>query len=190
MKLEECVGYKDLVERVKRDASRSGCFNPNGCDNPERRFKRVGCDHLYCDKFAWIIARAKHYAEKTGVEASELLDRWMEDCTYWYMNYFQDCNQPMISGDRVRVFETLDDLKKSIGDQGFRCPSCGKVSKSPYECDACHWKSYGLLKTCGKGVSVFMKSELKCNEIFMPLAWEPPTEEVKECPRESPSTQA
>jgi hypothetical protein len=36
----------------------------------------------------------------------------------------------------------------------------------------CDWKAYGLLRTLGKGASIFIKSKLKVFDIFMPVAWE------------------
>jgi hypothetical protein len=96
------------------------------------------------------------------------------------MNYYQDSNQPEIKAERARVFETVTELLASIGSTGFRCPNCGGVSKSPYECtsgkktrgEACDWKVYGLFGHMGKGISVYVKESLKGENIFMPVAWE------------------
>ena len=79
-------GYESLMKKVKKDCiGGSNCFNPNGCDKNENK-----CFHRYCDKFKWIIDRAKHYAEKTGLNWEEILDKWEESCDYWYMNYYQE----------------------------------------------------------------------------------------------------
>lgn len=145
------------------------------------------CGHKYCDQFKWIIDRAKHYAEKTGLEWEEILDSWMEDCNYWYMNYFQDCNQPEIKNDTVKVFETTEDMLNAVGERKFRCPSCGGISTDPYECNSgkeiskatknkqakiCDWKVYGLFKDLGKGVYIYCKDKKKGQTIFMPISWE------------------
>jgi hypothetical protein len=104
------------------------------------------------------------------------------------MNYYQDCNQPMINSERVRVFETRDDLLQSIGKTGFRCPACDGVSTSPYECTSgkemskgkiCDWKVYGLFGDLGKGVFVYLKDSLRGDTIFMPVAWES-TQEIQQ----------
>lgn len=157
LNITECEGYKKLLAAVERDEqSQTRCHN-------------------YREKLAWIIARAEHYAEKTGLSASEILDAWEKRRDYWYMNYYQDSCQPEIKGDKVRVFDTVDDLKASIVVPEFRCPKCGGVSSDPYKCnasDTCDWKSYGLFGTLGKGVYVFVKSELYGQNIFMPVAWE------------------
>lgn len=88
-------GYESLVNKVKIDCDEGeGCFNPNGCDQKFRR--SIKCSHKYCDKFKWIIDRAKHYAEKTGLNWEDILDSWEEDCNYWYMNYYQEAKQPLI----------------------------------------------------------------------------------------------
>ena len=142
--------------------------------------------HDYRGKLAWIVERAIHYAEKTGLSAVDILTAWEEKRSYWYMNYYQEANQPKISGDSVRVFETVEDMTASIGKSGFRCPYCKGVSKSPYECDSgvkvtlsnkkgkhpCNWKVYGLFGAMGRGVYVFVKSALRGENIFVPIAWE------------------
>lgn len=160
--IEECDGYKKLSAAV---------------ENNLKEREGIRCQK----KFDWVIERAKHYAEKTGLEAADILDAWENHRTYWYMNYYQDCNQPLMKGDEtVRVFETQDDLKNSIGKAGFRCPHCGGISKNPYECDSglmvsgktCDWKSYGLLGCMGKGAHFFLKDKLRGETIFIPVAWE------------------
>lgn len=158
----DCGGYRKLLDAVKRDEETSAGM------------------HDYRSKLAWIVARARHYAEKTGLAAEDILDAWEDRRDYWYMNYYQECNQPALSDDSVRVFDTLEDLRDSIGGAGFRCPLCGGVSRSPYECDSgnrvdgkpCDWKVYGLFRDLGKGVSVYVKEKLAGERMFMPVAWE------------------
>lgn len=192
-------GYESLVEAVKRDCAHGeGCFNPNGCDkeffitvpedNPELRkyFKtackhNVKCFHNYCDKFKWVIDRAKHYGEKLNIPWESILDSWEEMRSYSWNNYYQEANQPEIKHGKVKVFETVDDLTNSFNGLGFRCPRCNGVSSSPYECDSgkeiesgkkCDWKVYGLFKDMGKGVFVYVKDQLRGETIFIPVAWE------------------
>jgi len=175
-KIEDCDGYKKLRAAVDDDHKRQSGF------------------HDYEKKFAWVLDRAKHYAEKTGLTQIDILNSWEKQRTYWYMNYYQDCNQPEIEGGSVRVFDTLDDLRAAIGRQGFRCPACDGVSKDPYTCDSgkrlmvtkgkgkkaklvegdkvCDWKVYGLLGDLGKGVYIFVKSEMRGQRVFKPVAWE------------------
>jgi hypothetical protein len=157
MNITECEGYKKLILAVEHDEQKSPNF------------------HNYRGKLEWILARAKHYAEKTGLSATDILDAWEKNRDYWYMNYYQDSKQPEIKGDDVRVFDTVEELRSAIGDREFRCPACGGVSSDPYKCNAsdkCDWKSYGLFGAIGKGAYVFVKSELRGQELFMPVAWE------------------
>jgi hypothetical protein len=157
---EECIGkLKDYAEK-KTDCGKK-------------------CE--YCDKFRWIIDRAKYYAEKTGLNWEDILDSWEKDRDYWYMNYYQDSNQPEIKTDKVRIFDTQTDMLKAIDEKKFRCPCCGGVSTDPYECNSglpmdkrkiCDWKIYGLFGDIGKGVYVFCKDIIKGQYIFMPLSWE------------------
>lgn len=166
--IESCAGYKALKTAIEEDQKRE----------PGRDF---------ASKLAWVIARAQHYADKTGLDAADILDAWEKGRTYWYMNFYQDCNQPEIEGDGVRVFETKEDLRTALGDAPrFRCPACDGVSKNPYECDSgkvgktltggknkpCDWKVYGLLGDLGKGVFVFVKAEMRGERLFKPVAWE------------------
>lgn len=158
----ECEGYRKLLASVKRDEESGDKW------------------HKYRDKLAWVVARARHYAEKTGLRAEDILDAWEDRRDYWYMNYYQESRQPEIKGNNVRVFETVADLSASVGKAGFRCPHCNEVSKSPYACDsgvmmdgkACDWKVYGLFGHMGKGVSVFVKEKVAGESLFMPVAWE------------------
>jgi hypothetical protein len=161
--IEESEGYKKLLASVRRDIE-------------EKR-----CDRCQ-EKFDWIIERVKHYAEKTGLEAADILDVWEKHRDYWYMNYYQDSNQPLLDGEeKIWVFETQNELKNSVGNSGFRCPNCGGVSKNPYECDTeilmkngkpCNWKSYGLFGCMCKGAHFFLKDKMRGETIFIPIAWE------------------
>lgn len=180
-------GYEKLKEDVIRDC-KEGCFNENGCDHEFTRMVPAEgimkdytdtvcmcvskCTHKYCDKFKWVVDRAKHYAEKTDLKWEDILNSWEEDREYWYMNYYQERNQPEIKNDKVKVFESTNEMLKSIGDKKFRCPSCGGVSKNPYECNHCGWNVCGLFGDLGKGIFVYYKNKLKGETIFMPLAWE------------------
>lgn len=161
-------GYEKLSEAVKADCSKGGgTFHPEGCVQCGGK-----CFHRYCDKFKWVTDRAKSYGEATGLNWEEILDSWEEDRGYWYMNYYQDSNQPEIKGGKVRVFNTLEEFRNVIGDMKFRCPSCSKVTADPYECKSCGWKVYGFLGDLGKGVFVYIKEKLKGENIFMPISWE------------------
>lgn len=157
MDITESDGYKKLLASVERDEQKSPGF------------------HDYRGKLQWVVSRAEHYAEKIGVPSIDIINAWEKNRDYWYMNYYQDCNQPEIKGDIVRVFDTIDALKAAIGAPQFRCPKCEGISSNPYECNAsneCDWKSYGLFGTLGKGVYVFVKSELRGQDMFTPIAWE------------------
>lgn len=161
----DCDGYRKLLAAVERDEKDAPNF------------------HDYRAKLLWIISRANHYAEKTGLSPESILDAWEERRNYWYMNFYQEGQQPEIKGDTVKVFETVAELEESIDARGFRCPSCEGVSKSPYTCDTgiiahgkpCDWKVYGLFGHLGKGVFVFVKEKLTGENLFMPVAWESAT---------------
>ena len=184
-------GIESLQAAVKRDCEQyGGNFSPGGCSHTIHKDDRnkaqtecgANCCHRYCDKYIWVIDRAKQYAEKTGMTMEKIIEGWETDRTYWYMNYYQDCNQPACAdGGDLRFFETLEEFLASIEkDKGFRCPACEGISKNPYKCtcEKCDWAAYGLLGTMGKGISVFVKEKNRMDHIFMPIAWE--SERIKE----------
>jgi len=155
------------------------CFNENGCNvNPSK------CFHKYCDKYKWIIDRAKHYEKRIGISYLKIIQAWEKKRTYWYQNYYQECNQPLLN-ENVKIYDTVEDVKKAIGNK-FRCPNCKGITTNPYECNskkitkdikdgkkrACNWKVYGLFGSLGKGVSIFIKDKLANEHIFMPIIWE------------------
>lgn len=161
-------GYDRLSSAVEKDClNDGGSLHPEGCCNCGGK-----CFHKYCNKFKWVIDRAKAYAEALEVDWQEVLDSWEADRDYWYMNYYQDVNQPEIKDGTVKVFNSLEEFRTAIGKFEFRCPSCGGVTTDPYKCKACGWKVYGLLGDLGKGVFVYIKDKLKGESIFMPLSWE------------------
>lgn len=185
-------GIDSLKDAVLRDTKEAeNCFNENGCDHEFQRMQpetnprliEMGftrccravskCSHKFCNKYKWIIERAKHYAEKTEKTFEEILEVWESDRTYWYMNYYQECNQPLLEGNGFYLYEDwVTELKKRFGDDPkkwqFVCPSCGNIQtiqdfidynienpegKVYYNCigryvqgKGCDWTLGGLLK--------------------------------------------
>ena len=156
-------GLQSLEQSVRRDCSN---FTPTGCI--------AGCKyaHDYCNKYKWVIERAEHYAAIMGMTKEEVIECWEESRGYWYMNYYQDANQPLLDHGNVKVFETVEDLRESAKPElGFICPSCGKETKDSTSCEHCDWKAWGLLRTLGKGFDVFIKKPFKHDHVFRPVAW-------------------
>lgn len=175
--LSKSEGYKCLKAAVLSDCMEGqGCFNINGCDKPGR----VKCFHRYCDRFRWVIGRATHYSCKTGISVAELLNTWESDRSYWYMNYYQDGNQPKLNRSDIYMLDTLDDFKKILDAKEFRCPACGGISTDPQRCDSgkithnkvCDWKSYGLFGCLGRGTYIFIKEKAKGHTLFTPISFE------------------
>jgi len=192
-KVSNSSGYKKLKASVIHDIHDRGnrqsiChkFSPTGCNKKRHEYVDGrcyvrGCSHAYCNKFKWIIDRAKHYSYHLGIPLETVLDTWEKDRGYWYMNYYQDGNQPKITGIEVKVFETVEDFQKTVANKGFRCPRCGGVSKNPQTCTIgklmsknkkCDWKSYGLFGHLGKGITVYIKTNGIPIPIFKPIVYE------------------
>lgn len=130
----------------------------------------------YCQKFRWIIDKAKHYEEKLGIPWKEIIQSWEEYRRYWYMNYYQECNQPKIESNDVFVFESAEEMREKIGTE-FICPCCKGISTNPYECNSgvkvgknkvCDWKAYGFLQF--DLAFIYCKKERKSTKCFMPKA--------------------
>ena len=159
---EDGPGLKELRELAEDDLKRGNIY--------------VGS----LEKIEWIIERAKHYQLKTGKPYQEIIDTWVSKKNYWYINYFQEANQPLITGEDVYLFENIEEAKESFKELGFRCHRCGGISKSPKECDTnividkktCDWKAYGLFGTLGKGVTIILKDTISIENIFKPVAYE------------------
>lgn len=161
-------GYEKLGAAVTKDCEESGgTFHTEGCCECGAK-----CFHRYCDKFRWAVDRAKAYGAATGLKWEDILDSWEDDRDYWYMNYYQNCNQPDIKAGKVRVFDTLEDFRTAVGEKKFRCSSCGKITTDPYECKTCGWAVYGLLMGLGKEAFIYVKDKMKGAHIFMPISWE------------------
>ena len=185
-------GLDSLIEatvvglREKRDFASRWCkvFTEECIDKlKEYAENRTDCGNKceYCQKFKWVIDRAKQYGEKMAVDWKDVLKSWENDRSYWYLNYYQDSNQPEIKSDKVRIFDSVDEMLKSVSDKKFRCPACGGISTDPYECNSglkmskgkkCDWKVYGLFGDLGKGVFVYCKDQLRGETMFMPITWE------------------
>lgn len=141
-------GIESLQEAVKRDCEKSGdgCFSETGC--PKERYQYVPaegamrkhtetvcrrvskCTHSYCDKYKWVIERAEYYASLAGTTKERVLEAWERNRTYWYMNYYQDCNFPK-ADEKTKILK-VDDwrriLTEKFGDARnwrFVCPICG-----------------------------------------------------------------
>jgi hypothetical protein len=158
---------KKIIENLKDEARRSW----NGSIGEERAIKLEN----------YLRNKLKEYSEKLNIPQDEILKSWESDRSYSAINYYQECNQPSINAEKVKVFETVDEMLKSFEDKNFRCPACGGVSSNPYKCNSgkemskdkiCDWKVYGLFGDLGKGVYVYCKDKLKGETIFLPIAWE------------------
>ncbi len=130
-----------------------------------------------------VVEICSHYADKLNLDPLEVFEALERQRTYSYPNYYQEANFPNL--DKVMIFENVEEMNKIISpSKGFKCPACGGVSKSHTVCDSgvekdgnvCDWKSYGLFRTLGKGLSILIKDkwlqDAKVYEIFYPISLE------------------
>ena len=159
-------GIATLTESVLKDiAGDEGC---KGCGLHEEGCIRNRSFHKWCDKYAWVIKRAKMYAEKTDQTWEEVLKGWESNRNYWYMNYYQECHQPEL-GELCRVYEDIEECRKALRGQRFECPHCKKMVSDPETCPECDWKSWGLFSS---PYHVYLKKEGQVIPIFRPGNWD------------------
>ncbi len=129
-----------------------------------------------------ILEVADNYSNVLGLTKLEVIKAIEDKRTYSSINYYQKANFPKLKDD-VIVYENQKELHEKIQPKrGFRCPSCGGISKDPYTCDSgeknsdgkiCDWKAYGLFGTMGKGLRFTVKDMFlenpRVDEIFMPI---------------------
>ncbi|MEQ0217802.1 hypothetical protein ABLV18_27070 [Klebsiella sp. CN_Kp114] len=165
------VQKKELDERAIIQRIEDECLS-SGFDVTTVRIMVDFIDHML-----------EQYSEKLAVPPGEIIQAMESIRSYSAPNFYQEANLPDLYG--VTIYETLADFRNAIPSNKFRCPSCGGVSNSPYDCDSikatkehpdgviCGWKSYGLFRTINKGARILILSEFLTkpvvHEIFMPL---------------------
>ena len=118
----------------------------------------------------WALARAGQYADRLGIDRDTVLAAWEEHRNYWYVNYYQEANQPDLSNHHVvTLAEWVAEGQRLFGkdklDWKFRCPYCGHIQtprefmtvglnpQSAYlSCVGCKWTIGGLINVGGRYV--------------------------------------
>lgn len=196
-------GIESLRASVIHDCTGGqNCFNEKGCDHEFQRMVpqdnpellKMGmkrscisvskCFHKYCDKYKWVLDRAAHYAEKCGKTSEEVIEIWEKDRSYWYMNYYQECNQPLLTSEKIVLYEDWkNELESRFGKNpnkwAFVCPSCGHIQTkedfiaagkedgSPYyNCIGRYKSGVGCDWTLGGLLSIHTTSVLKDAQVF------------------------
>lgn len=49
----------------------------------------------------WALERASQYANALNVDRETVLEAWESDRDYWYVNYYQEFNQPSLENKNV-----------------------------------------------------------------------------------------
>ncbi|WP_417536305.1 hypothetical protein [Methylophaga sp.] len=83
-------GYKSLKEAYMHDCRRAG-----------KEARPMRNKDEYYKKFQWVIARCLHYASKQNRTPWDVLNEWESKRTYWWINFYQDCNQPKIMPESI-----------------------------------------------------------------------------------------
>lgn len=121
-------GIESFTDAVKKDCQDGqNCFNENGCDQD-----RPKCFHRYCNKYLWVINRAKQYEQVTGIPYLKIIEEWETNRTYWYMNYYQECNQVELKPGKFMLYKDwVEELNRRFGKDAkqwrFKCVQCGHI---------------------------------------------------------------
>jgi len=140
---ENSLEYEELLSKIDKDL--------HGSDDPLR----------FQDTLIFIRKMTENYSNKLGLDEYEILKSLEENRNYWSANYYQESKFPLLD-DEVNIYEDIKSLRKLIDrSKGFRCGSCGEVSRgagAEYECSECNYKTYGFLQV-GKQYQVVIKDE-------------------------------
>jgi len=138
-----------------------------------------GLADIYRRKFQWVLDRARQYAEFCHTDRDTVLEAWENARDYWFVNYYQDCNQPDLEKSQVLFIDDwMEKGRKLFGDDPldwkFKCPACCHVQTMRQFKDAgekpdlayincasryglgglsnCNWSMGGLFKIGGQYV--------------------------------------
>ena len=113
-------GIQTLQEAIKKHCS---LFNPEQLHDEKCR---------YCPTYFWVLERASQYAEFSGKSVEDVVMAWERVRDYWYLNFYQDCNQPDLKKAHVEVLSYANwtkELTEKWGENSkqwkFKCVQCG-----------------------------------------------------------------
>ena len=93
--ISQSKGYKSLKAAYVNDVQTSSS-----------RSKTELLKHFY-----WVINRAKHYAYIHQCPLEVILSRWEQERSYWWLNYYQDTNQPKYCSTSKQYKKTKSKIK-------------------------------------------------------------------------------
>ena len=89
----------------------------------------------------------------------------------WYIEQFGRTPDEGKEAKKEELATALSSMMYGGFEDRRRYEAALTAITDPYECKACGWKVYGLFGDMGKGVFVYIKSELKGCNMFMPISW-------------------
>ncbi len=168
-------GIESLQQSIKKDCAE---FSPEKLHSEKCR---------YCPRYFWVLDRAQQYAELTGTTLEEVIKAWEEGRDYWYLNYYQDCNQPDLTKEAGRKVVLFNDWKSQLiekfgedsQDWKFICVVCGNIQcgkdfvaigenpqQSSFNCIGRYTKEKGCDWTLGGFLQIHKTVVLKDLQIF------------------------
>lgn len=101
-------GYKSLKAAYERDVQ-------DAHKDAQRGHRPMRNKQEFRKKFDWVIARAIHYAYHKQTTVDDILNMWeAQRSWYWYLNFYQECNQPwLVKSEHVKPQSVRTYYKKS-----------------------------------------------------------------------------
>jgi hypothetical protein len=103
--ISQSEGYRSLKAAYTRDVQEC-----NKSVQREHRPMRKKAE--FFEKFQWVVSRAIHYAHHQSRSVSEVLTEWEAKRRYWWLNYYQECNQPWLVKSEYVKHRTLRNFFK------------------------------------------------------------------------------
>ena len=89
-------GYKSLKAAYERDVQ-------DAHKTAQRGHRPMRNKQEFRKLFDWVIARATHYAYHKQTTVDVILNQWEARRDYWWLNYYQESNQPwLIKSEHVK----------------------------------------------------------------------------------------
>lgn len=116
-------------------------------------------------KYEWALERAQQYADHLGVTRDEVLAAWEQERDYWYVNYYQESNQPDLTRRNVVTLEQWEAEGERLYGKNrlewrFRCPTCGHI-QTPQEFKAAGIGPHAAYQSCASRYGLGGKSTCK-----------------------------
>lgn len=112
----------------------------------------------------FIKSMTKNYSEVLGYSEVEILAAMETERQSIPSNYYNANNFPLLD-EKVKIFETTNELFDSIKQNRFICPCCKQEQMNPYTCESgfidnekeCDLRKHSILKSLSNSIATNYK---------------------------------